>query len=164
MCSILFSTASSLCKPWGILFHTYLWAYINCFNLFKIFTYGYRIILYFQVKLAIFWQNIQFLHHLVKSGSFLQECELVVIWTEEVLDGHLWGNGHFLSFSEEENFHRYICMLLDVEWYQTLVFLLLIIFKQTANCINVTIEQFSSLVLLQENTRGQLVLVWLNTG
>ncbi len=50
-------------------------------------------------------------------------------------------------------------MFLDVEGDKTLMFLLLIIFKQAANCINVTIEQFSSFMFLQKYSRRELVLV-----
>ena len=123
--------------------------------------HGGCLILDFQVELALLREDEELLHHLVKHLHLLYVGEGVRVLPKEVLRAHLGGDGHLLtSLSVEENFHVDEGALV-VEGDQTLMLPLFLMLEDTPHSEQVSVEQLSSLVFLQKDSRWQREWVWL---
>ena len=125
--------------------------------------HGGCLILDFQVELALLREDKQFLHHLVQHLHLLNVGEGVRVLPKEVLRAHLGGDGHLLALSVEENFHVDEGGLpsLVVEGDQTLMLPLFLMLEDTPDSEQVSVEQLSSLVFLQKDSRWERERVWL---
>ena len=126
--------------------------------------HGGCLILDFQVELALLREDEELLHHLVQHLHLLYVGEGVRVLPKEVLRAHLGGDGHLLtSLSVEENFHVDEGGLpsLVVEGDQTLMLPLFLMLEDTPHSEQVSVEQLSSLVFLQKDSRWQRERVWL---
>lgn len=79
------------------------------------------------------------------------------ILSKEVLRAHLGGDGHLLTLPVEEDFHVDEGRLasLVIEGDETLVLPLFLILEDTPDSEEVSIEQLSSLVFLEKDSRWE---------
>lgn len=123
--------------------------------------HGDCIILNFEVVLTLLREYIKLLHHLVKHLSLLWEGQKFMLMTKELMRAHLWSYGHLLGFTEQEDFNWDKGIFLDIEGDQTVMLSLILTLKDTSHSVHITVQQFSTLMLLKEDSTWKLVWVCL---
>jgi len=91
-----------------------------------------------------------------------------MILSEEVKGANLGGYRHLLRLTVEEDFNadhwEIATILFVIERYKTLMFLFNLTFEDTSDCVDVSIEKISSLILLKKDTCWKRELICLVSG